>query len=149
MPSDAPRVLYSAKDLVNFFGCKHATALDLVVRAGAMPAPEEPKDEYRDLLRAKGIAHEKRYLETLRAQGKTTREIPDLGSLEPRAEATRQAMRDGVDVIYQGALENLPWYGYSDFLMRVEKPSRLGAYSYEVADTKLARSAKPKHVFQL
>ena len=31
----------------------------------------------------------------------------------------------------------------------VEKPSALGAWSYEVADTKLARTAKPKHVLQL
>jgi uncharacterized protein len=65
------------------------------------------------------------------------------------AEATREAMRDGVDVIYQGALFHPPWYGYSDFLVRVDKRSRLGAHSYEVADTKLARSPKPKHVFQL
>ncbi len=64
-------------------------------------------------------------------------------------EATRQAMRDGVDVIYQGALRSGQWHGYSDFLLRVAMPSKLGDYSYEVADTKLARTAKPKHVVQL
>ena len=41
------------------------------------------------------------------------------------ADATRQAMRDGVDVIYQAALGNIPWHGYSDFLLRVERPSAL------------------------
>ncbi len=144
-----PSVLYSARDLVNFLGCDHCTALDLVVREGALHAPEPADDEYLDLLKEKGLTHERRYLETLRDQGKSIREIPRLESLDETAEATRQAMRDGVDVVYQGALVNLPWHGYSDFLLRVDKPSRLGAHSYEVADTKLARSPKPKHVFQL
>ena len=65
------------------------------------------------------------------------------------AERTRQAMRDGADVIYQGALTAPGWHGYSDFLLKVDTPSDLGDYSYEVADTKLARTAKPKHVVQL
>ena len=58
-------------------------------------------------------------------------------------------MRDGVDVIYQGALRSGQWHGYSDFLLRVDVASDLGDYSYEVADTKLARTAQPKHVVQL
>ena len=40
-------------------------------------------------------------------------------------------------------------YGRADFLRRVERPSALGAYSYEVLDTKLARSAKAKFAVQL
>jgi predicted RecB family nuclease len=40
-------------------------------------------------------------------------------------------------------------YGRADFLRRVEQPSRLGAFSYEVLDTKLARSPKAKFVAQL
>jgi hypothetical protein len=39
-----------------------------------------------------------------------------------------------------------PWHGFSDFLLRVNGvASHLG----DVADTKLARTAKPKHVIQL
>ena len=34
------------------------------------------------------------------------------------------------------------WLGPVDFLTRVESPSELGAWSYEVADAKLAREAK-------
>jgi uncharacterized protein len=146
---DAGRVLYSAKDLVNFLGCEHCTALDLLVIGDSLGYPQSQNDEYLELLKKKGITHERGYLETLRAQGKTIREIERVDSLAEMAEATRRAMRDGVDVIYQGALVNLPWHGYSDFLLRVDKKSRLGDYSYEVADTKLARSPKPKHVFQL
>src|SRR3546814_867812 len=35
------------------------------------------------------------------------------------------------------------------FLERVERPSLLGPFSYEVTDTKLKRKAHPKHVLQL
>lgn len=143
-------LLYSAKDLINFLGCEHCTALDLAYRGGALAAPAEGEDDYLDLLKDKGLTHERAYLETLREEGKSIREIARIeNGLAEMADATRQAMRDGVDVIYQGALVNHPWHGYSDFLLRVEKPSRLGRHSYEVADTKLARSARPKHVFQL
>ncbi len=58
------------------------------------------------------------------------------------AEATRAALHDGPDVIYQGTFFDGTWVGYADFLLRVERPSNLGAWSYEVADTKLARKAK-------
>ena len=42
-----------------------------------------------------------------------------------------------------------PWHGFADFLRRVEEPSALGDFSYEVIDTKLARTPSPKHVLQL
>ena len=40
-------------------------------------------------------------------------------------------MRDGAEVIYQGVFVDAPWRGIADFLIRVERPSRLGAWSYE------------------
>jgi uncharacterized protein len=59
-------------------------------------------------------------------------------------------MQAGADVVYQGALCSLPWHGFSDFLLRVNgTTSKLGDYAYDVADTKLARNAKPKHIIQL
>ncbi len=58
-------------------------------------------------------------------------------------------MRDGVDVVYQGVLVDGGWRGIADFLMRVERPSALGDWSYEALDTKLARNAKPAYILQL
>jgi hypothetical protein len=59
-------------------------------------------------------------------------------------------MKAGVEVIYQGVLfDGVCWRGYSDFLQRVEHPSALGEFSYEVADTKLARRVKPYFLLQL
>ena len=42
-----------------------------------------------------------------------------------------------------------PWLGKPDFLRRVEVPSDLGDWSYEVVDTKLAREAKAGAVLQI
>src|SRR5204862_3017816 len=59
------------------------------------------------------------------------------------------AMRTGADVIYQAAFLQGEWRGFADFLERVERPSLLGGWSYEAADTKLARHTKPHHLLQL
>jgi predicted RecB family nuclease len=141
--------LYSATDLLNFLGCTHATSLDFDLMGGGLAAPTTQDDGYLEILKEKGLDHERRYLEKLKAEGRVVVEIERDPSIEAMAERTRQAMRDGTDVIYQGALTAPGWHGYSDFLLKVSTPSALGAYSYEVADTKLARTAKPKHVVQL
>lgn len=140
--------LYSASDLVNFLGCGHATALD--VRQLTDPVDFPPDSAQTVLLQEKGIEHERAFLEQLRAEGRAVVEIASEGTLEERVERTLHAMRGGADVIYQGALLSRPWHGYSDFLLKVEGvASALGDYAYDVADTKLSRSAKPKHVIQL
>ncbi|MFV3073153.1 TM0106 family RecB-like putative nuclease [Niveispirillum fermenti] len=142
------RTIFSASDLVNFMGCSHATVLDS--RNLVTPTTFAPDDETAVLLQEKGIEHERTYLQRLRDEGRTVVEIPADGTLEERAQATRRAMRAGPDVIYQGAFLAGRWHGYSDFLLKVDGiDSSLGSFAYEVADTKLARTAKPKHLMQL
>jgi uncharacterized protein len=141
--------LYSAKDLLVFLGCRHATALDLQVMGATTPAPGSNDDPYLDLLKRKGIEHEEAFLRKLRAKGGSITEITRTDSIEEMAQLTSEAMRSGVDAIYQGALCIPGWHGYSDFLVKVPVSSDLGSFSYEVVDTKLARTAKPKHVVQL
>src|SRR5262249_8999776 len=41
------------------------------------------------------------------------------------------------------------WFGRADLLRRVERPSRLGAWSYEPLDTKLARETRAGAILQL
>ena len=141
--------LYAAKDLIAFLGCTHSTALDVLALSGEIAAGKGTVDKYLDLLKAKGEKHEAAHLEKLRTTGlkvvEIDRDAPDV----QRIADTIAAMRSGADVIYQGTLYQPPWHGYSDFLLRVDTPSDLGAWSYEVADTKLARTARPKHVMQL
>ena len=52
-------------------------------------------------------------------------------------------------IIAQGALRYELWSGRADILRRVEIPSDLGDWSYEVIDTKLARETKGGTVLQL
>jgi uncharacterized protein len=58
-------------------------------------------------------------------------------------------MTRGDGVIVQAALREGIWSGRADVLRRVETPSALGAWSYEVTDTKLARETKGNTVLQL
>jgi uncharacterized protein len=143
-------LLFSPSDLNHFLECEYLTRLDLDVANGRVLEKRRPPEA--DLLAAKGEAHERLLLEQFRTDG---RDVASLADLEPgpdwsiAAQATRQAMADGLDVIYQAVLLVDGWRGRADFLVRVELPSALGVWSYEVWDTKLARHAKPSHLLQL
>lgn len=140
-------LVFSATDLVNFLACRHASFLDR--RNLDDPAPVAEDDPYLTLLQQKGIEHEQGYLESLRREGRQVIDIASDGSLESRVRRTQEAMASHAEVIYQGALLSGRWHGYADFLVRVPMHSRFGDYSYEPVDTKLSRTARPKHVLQL
>ncbi|SEO90563.1 uncharacterized protein SAMN04490248_115113 [Salinihabitans flavidus] len=140
-------MLLSASDLMRFMGCAHATTLDLMHLRGEGPEPGEDSEDAA-LLQKQGDAHEAAHLERLKGSGKGVVEIVR-ENLARDAEATRAALADGAEVVFQGAFQSGNWGGWSDFLERVERPSALGAFSYEVADTKLKRRPHPKHVLQL
>lgn len=159
MKREGGRVILSASDLMRFQGCRHATRLDLEWldrdRSGATgtdvgeigPAVD---DESAKLLQAKGDAHERRFLDELKAAGTDVAEIETKRASFDAAHAmTLDALRAGRPVVFQAALKGGAWAGYADFLQRVERPSLLGSFSYEVIDTKLKRSPSPSHVLQL
>src|SRR5207245_956989 len=62
---------------------------------------------------------------------------------------TMALMERAAEVIAQGALSDGEWFGRPDLLRRVETPSKRWAWSYEVADTKLARETKATTILQL
>ena len=139
----------SASDLMRFKGCRHATTLDLRRLEVGDLMPDEDGEE-AVLLQAQGDAHELAFLDRLKKEGRNVIEIATDGrSIEECVEATIAAMQSGADVIFQGAMLDGSWGGYSDFLERVDIPSELGNWSYEVVDTKLKRRPDPKHVLQL
>ena len=115
--------------------------------AGIGPKPREASEDTA-LLQKQGDAHEAAHLARLREAGRGIIEI-DRGDLPQNVDATRTALTEGHDVIFQGAFLSGNWGGWSDFLERVEIPSALGPFSYEVTDTKLKRRPHPKHVLQL
>ena len=138
----------SASDLANHLGCRHLTFLDLSTAQGDLMAPHY-KDPALEALKERGFQHERAYIEHLRMQGLSIVELPELGDMKAQFSATREAMRDGSDVIVQATLLSKGWMGRADVLRRVDTPSDLGDYSYEVIDTKLARETKGRTILQL
>jgi uncharacterized protein len=143
--SDRGLVL-SPSDLMRFQGCEHASSLDLRYANGERLLPAADSADAA-LLQKKGHAHEAEYL--ARFDPDAVHSIVHADDFSVAAAATVAAMRSGVSIIYQGALGTGPWQGWSDFLERIEGPSSLGSWSYEVVDTKLKRRADPKHALQL
>ena len=149
------RPVYSATDLVGFLACSHRLALERAALAGLVNRPIRDDPEI-ELIAKRGLAHERRYLEELRAAGRSIVEIDHAVSFDSRADelraaadATESAMRGGADVIYQATFFDGRWLGFADFLLRTETPSAVGPWSYEVADTKLARTAKAGAILQV
>ena len=132
-------ILFSATDLMRFVGCAHATALDLAYMRGEPLTPREDTEDAA-LLQKQGDAHEAAHLEKLKDAGNGVVEIAR-GDLAQNADETRAALAQGSQIIFQGAFLAERWGGWSDFLERVERPSLLGPFSYEVTDTKLKRKA--------
>jgi uncharacterized protein len=141
------RVFLSASDLMRFMECAHATTLDLKHMRGTGPEPRQDSEDAA-LLQKYGDAHEAAHLDELKAMGCTVVEI-ERGGLAANASATRAALLEKPDIVFQGAFVSGNWGGWSDFLERVTTPSSLGDFSYEVVDTKLKQSPHPKHVLQL
>jgi predicted RecB family nuclease len=140
-------LLFSATDVINFLDCPHCTVLDLIDQQTPLPKTED-SDEAR-LVQTKGIEHEQRFLDRLHTQGLQIVDASLAGNLDARVRDTIQAMQSGVDIVYQAALMDGSFLGHADFLRKTDSPSAFGEYSYEVLDTKLARSAKTKFVVQL
>ena len=140
-------LILSASDLLGYMGCAHHATLGL--RDLEEPIQRADDDDQAQLIQEKGDEHEAAYLKMLRRSGQKIAEISDGASLDKRVEQTAEAMRRGVPIVYQATFRSGRLMGHADFLRRVDRPSALGAYSYEVIDTKLARSPKSKFAIQL
>jgi predicted RecB family nuclease len=138
----------SAADLIGHLGCRHLTQLNLAVATGK-ERPPEIWDPMLELLWQRGLTHERSYIEHLEATDFKVTRIDSLGIEPKQIKDTHDAMAAGVPVIVQGALSHGGWGGRPDVLKRVESPSALGAWSYEVIDTKLARQTKSGTILQL
>ena len=141
-------VRLSATDLSNHLACHHLTSLDLDVTSGKRSAPSWRAPNLW-ILQQRGMQHEAAYLTHLQNTGLTILDLREFESEEQAVAATRSAMAEGVDVIAQATLADGRWFGRSDVLRRVEKPSTLGAWSYEVYDCKLALETKAGPILQL
>ena len=139
--------LYSPSDLANHLACRHLTELEQKYSKGEIDL-EFHSDEMLKLLVELGRIHEQAYLTHLTNEKRAVVSLADKG-FEGTADAVLSSMKSGVDVIFQAPLIDLPWRGRADFLLRVEVPSNLGSWSYEVADTKLSQNTRATTVLQL
>jgi predicted RecB family nuclease len=141
--------MFSATDIVNFLACRHLGVLEHRATAGQLKKPFFP-DPSQELLRELGLRHEQNYLHQLESnKGLSVVRISEALSWTEAEAETTTALHSGADVIYQGTIADGTWGGRSDFLIKVEKPSKLGSWSYEAVETKLARSARANALLQL
>ncbi|MGB4784596.1 MAG: TM0106 family RecB-like putative nuclease [Candidatus Acidiferrum sp.] len=144
------QIRLAGSDLSNHLACRHLTTLDLQLARGERAEPEWAAPDLK-VIQELGLRHEKAYLAHLTAQGLV---VENLGHVDHKEEArllaeTLALMERGAQVISQGALSDGEWFGRPDVLRRVEKASAKWAWSYEVADTKLARETKATTILQL
>ncbi len=128
-------------ELIDFLQCRHMASLKKQGIAG-----EDIFSEEVELLRKKGLEHEKGFLESL--EGNVVKIDPD-APLEEQKRLTLDAVESGADYVYQAYLESEDRAGYPDFLEKVPQESSLGDYSYAILDAKLANRPTPANAVQL
>ena len=141
------KIIFSPSDLANHISCKHLTNLNKKAALGVLKKPVY-QNRVIDMLRERGLKFEETFLQQLRLEGKSIQEINQVNS--NAEQDTISAMENGVDVIYQARLvENGIWGGWADFILKVDSPSKLGNWSYEVLDTKLATETRAGTILQI
>ncbi|MBC7558554.1 MAG: TM0106 family RecB-like putative nuclease, partial [Dermatophilaceae bacterium] len=146
------QLVLSPTDLTKHLACAHVTTLDLAALEDPAGRGARTADDALNLVFSKGMEHEHAYLERLSRAGLGVSEIPTRYDVAGRIEAERQtlaAMRSGTEVIYQATFYDGQWGGQADFLLRTDRPSDLGEWSYDIADTKLARRLKVPALLQM
>lgn len=149
------RLVLGATDLSDYVACEHLTQLELR-RAHGEDLPRS-KTALAELLTTLGGEHETHWVEERAAAGQrvhsfdpeTTRSAAVLADLEHAAADTAAVMRTGTPVLYQPFFFDGTWQARADFLVRVDRPSELGDFSYEVYDAKLARHVRVEALLQL
>ncbi|MGF7078865.1 TM0106 family RecB-like putative nuclease [Mucilaginibacter sp. UYCu711] len=137
----------SATDLSNYIACHHLSFLELSALEGLLERPEY-RDPLLAILQERGQAFEADYLAQLKADGFQVEDEFESGNDSGFARTTR-SMLQGQDYIYQATLDDGTWNGRADFLKKVDRPSKLGNWSYEVMDSKLAKETRAETILQL
>ena len=151
---------FSPTDLSLWIESPYATWMRRLEAERRGEAPErDPEDPLLSRLARHGHAHEDRLEKRFRDEGRSVVNVAEVvperagESFRDREAAmidrTLEELANGTEVICQATLSHDGFRGHADFLVRVDGESDLGAWHYEVWDTKLARRAKPGAVLQL
>lgn len=134
----------SATDLSQHLGCAHLTQLDRAAAEGKLEAPNWTTP-ILEMLKERGLAHEKAYAHHLGGEGLT---VVEVGREAPQGRVL-ELMQAGTDVILQAPLAEGRFAGFADFLVKVPGQSEVGDFSYEVIDTKLSLDTRAGTILQL
>ena len=103
MKNTSTHILYSPSDLSAHSSCKHLTQLNKQNVRGEITDPEIYPNPVLQMLKDKGIRFEASHRQKLIDQGL---QVVTISNEDPDAEKkTIDAMKAGVDVIYQGRLK--------------------------------------------
>ena len=143
-------IVTSASDLTEASKCEFAFLRKLDVKLGRIDKLDVPEDPMYVRTSRLGDEHEARVLERYKTDhGTGTVEIPrpdgplTAENLEQAVATTRQAFADQAEVVFQATFFDGSFLGFADFIVR--QPDG----SYQVQDTKLARSARVTALLQL
>ncbi|MET0161234.1 MAG: TM0106 family RecB-like putative nuclease [Microbacteriaceae bacterium] len=155
-------VVTSATDLSNASACEFAFLRALDVKLGRSDALDLQPDAMLARAATLGDEHEERVLEGYRRRfgahvpgspggvAEIARpNVLDEAEVAAMRELGLAAMRDGADVVFQATFADKRFVGFADFILRAPVAAPSGAWRYEVADTKLARSAKVTALLQV
>src|SRR4051794_24973783 len=117
MRTSGRTIVLSASDLTGHLNCRHLSALDLEVARGTRAKPKV-WDPVLELLAERGALHEAGYVEHLRKGGLEVAHVGGVGTDSASVSKTLEAMRSGVPIIVQGALQAGHWSGRADVLRR-------------------------------
>lgn len=136
------QLIFSPTDLIRYLASPFASWMDRynLENPGAVQPDKETEDEI--LVAQTGDQHERVVLDELKLATPQLVEIPKDNFSEALVK-TRAAIEAKSPIIYQGALQDGRFAGFSDFLT-LDK-----TVLYQVWDTKLARSPKPYYAVQL
>ena len=94
-----------------------------------------------------GIRHEKVLIGNLKKKGFRIAELEGKQN-ENNYKATKQAMSDGYDFIWQASLTNEEMRGSADLLKKIKGSSPFGAWSYQPIECKLSSKTKTTFLVQ-
>lgn len=156
VPGSAQDLVFSASDLVIAAGCEYQVLRKLDEKLGRSPKAVFDEDEMLRHAAVLGDRHEHKVLDSFvdefghwdAATGRGVYDVVpapamDRATLLAKHRESLDALRSGVDVVFQAAFFDGQFHGRSDFLVRQADGS------YAVFDTKLARHAKVTALLQL
>jgi len=128
----------TAYSILDFSQCKYKSWLDFIDKPKSYPKNIDP---WLEIIRKIGIEHESSYLEDLK-KSNSVYEIDGLLDFSEKEKKTDEAIKNGIEIIYQPFLKIGNYTGSPDFLVKKDN-------LYEPWDIKSAFKLKPENILQI